>query len=290
MGNSIDVVGYLGRLGLRELAGAPPSAAGLSALHRAHAERVPYEGLAVWLGETTTVEPAESVERILRGRGGYCFHLNGAFAALLDALGYAVTRHFGGVQGNATRPAGANGNHVVLTVAGLPDEDAPDGEWLVDLGMGDGLHAPLPLVAGDHRQGPFRYALRTSAAEPGGWRFDHDPRGSFLGMDFRAEAVGMPAFAEMHRHLTTSPESGFVQVLVVARRDAGGADILRGRTLTRIGEDSRRTTVESADDYFAVLAELFGIPLGELDSSGRAALWRRVSAAHDEWRRQQDAA
>ena len=39
--------------------------------------------LWIWLGEKATVDPDESVRRILRGRGGYCYHLNGAFSALL---------------------------------------------------------------------------------------------------------------------------------------------------------------------------------------------------------------
>ena len=55
-----------------------------------------------------------------------------------------------------------------------PGAAAPEGRWLVDLGMGDGLHEPLPLAVGAFRQGPFAYGLRPSDAEPGGWRFDHE--------------------------------------------------------------------------------------------------------------------
>jgi N-hydroxyarylamine O-acetyltransferase len=80
------------------------------------------------------VDPLESAARILRGRGGYCCHLNGAFAELLHALGCRVRRHVGGVQGNPERPAGATGNHLVLRVSGLPSPDSPDGRRLVDLG------------------------------------------------------------------------------------------------------------------------------------------------------------
>jgi arylamine N-acetyltransferase len=277
---TIDVPGYLRRLGLPMQA---PSVAGLHALHRAHAERVPYECLEIWLGRPTTVEPAESVRRILRGRGGYCYHLNGAFSALLRALGYRVTRHVGGAQISADRPPGATGNHLVLTVSGLPSEAAPDGHWLVDLGMGDGLHEPLPLTPGEHRQGPFRYRLRPSEAEPGGWRFDHDPRGSFVGMDFRAEAAEMSAFAGMHRHLSTSPESAFVRVATVQRRDAGGVDIVRGLVLTRVGEAESRTVLDDRRDYFAVLADVFGLTLEDVTPAERDALWRRVTVAHEEW-------
>ncbi|XVV08411.1 arylamine N-acetyltransferase family protein [Actinoplanes sp. CA-131856] len=283
MDTGIDVDGYLRRLGLDGSAGRAPSVEQLTELHRAHAERVPYESLEIWLGRPTTVDPAESVGRILRGRGGYCYHLNGAFSALLRALGYHVTRHVGGVQPTTGRPAGADANHLVLTVSGLPSAEAPDGRWLVDLGMGDGLHGPLPLVAGTHRQGPFTYGLRPSEAEPGGWRFDHDPRGGFLGMDFRPEAAEMTAFAGKHHFLSTSPESGFVRTATAQRRDASGADVLRGLQLTRVEETADRTVLETPGDYFAALADLFGLTLDDVTAVERAAMWRRLTAAHERW-------
>jgi N-hydroxyarylamine O-acetyltransferase len=280
VGAGIDFSGYLRRLGVGRVA---PGLDGLRELHRAHAERVAYECLEIWLGRTTTVSPADSVGRIVRGRGGYCFHLNGAFSALLRELGYAVTRHYGGVQGNSSHPAGAVGNHLVLTVSGLPSDDAPDGEWLVDLGMGDGIYEPLPLVEGEYQQGPFRYRLSRSAAEADGWRFDHDPLGGFLGMDFRSEAVEMTAFAERHRELETSPTSGFVRIATVQRRDARGADVLRGLALTRVGDGERRVTLERRDDYFAALADVFGISLDDVGPAERDALWGRLLDAHERW-------
>jgi arylamine N-acetyltransferase len=280
---AIDVPGYLRRLGLGGLAGSAPSVASLHALHRAHAERVPYECLEIWLHRPTTIDPADSARRILRGRGGYCYHLNGAFSALLHALGYRVTRHVGGVQPTAQHAAGATANHMVLTVSGLPSPEAPHGDWLVDLGMGDGLHEPLPLTAGDHQQGPFRYALRPSAAEPGGWRFDHDPRGGFLGMDFRPGPAEIADFADQHRHLSTSPESGFVRTATVQRRDATGADVLRGLTLTRTEDTGTRTLLERPHDYFTALADIFGLTLDDVTPAERAALWQRLTTAHEQW-------
>ena len=57
----------------------PPSVDGLRRLHRAHVERVPYETMWIHADEPWGIDPEESVGRIARdGRGGYCFHLNGA--------------------------------------------------------------------------------------------------------------------------------------------------------------------------------------------------------------------
>ncbi|MFI6477113.1 arylamine N-acetyltransferase [Nonomuraea sp. NPDC050663] len=264
----MDIAAYLARLGRPDLLGAPATVDTLIQLHVAHIERVPYEALEIWLGRPTTVDPLESAGRIMRGRGGYCYHLNGAFSELARAMGFQVTRHVGGVQTSGVAP-GITANHLVLTVA------FPDGLWLADLGLGDAIHEPLPLVEGRYRQGPFEYGLRPSEF---GWRFDHDPSGSFEGMDFGLAPAEMSAFAQKHEYLTTSPESGFVRVATVQRRDSAGVDSLRGLTLTRNGQ--LVATLETPDDYFAALADVFGLTFGSAD---RERLWARVWRAHKEW-------
>lgn len=269
----VNVAAYLARIGRPDLLGAPPSPESLRELHIAHIERVPYEALEIWFGRPTTVDPLESAGRILAGRGGYCYHLNGAFSALIGALGYDVTRHVGGVQGNGAEP-GITANHLVLTVR------FPGSEWLVDLGLGDALREPLPLTAGSYRQGPFLYGMRPSEVAPGGWRFDHDPRGSFAGMDFGMEPTGMEAFAAKHHELSTSPESGFVRVATVQRRDAAGTDSLRGLALSRVGDRDESMILTTRRDYAEALADVFGLRFGEGDLE---TLWSRVHAAHEQW-------
>jgi N-hydroxyarylamine O-acetyltransferase len=284
-----DVDGYLARLGLP--APGRPSVAALFALHRAHVERVPYENLEIQLGCPTTVDPYESAERIVRRRrGGYCFHLNGAFAALLSALGYRVRWHVGGVQGSPDHPApGASGNHLALTVHGLIAEECPDGVWFVDVGLGDALHEPLPLRPGVFRQGPFTFALDRSSVVPFGWRFDHDPSGSFVGMDFAPGPAGPEDFAAMHVQLSTSPDSSFVRTLAVQRRDASGLDALRGRVLIRVegsadaGALRREEELTTAASWHAALADVFGLTLDDVPTDRRRALWERVCQAHDAW-------
>jgi N-hydroxyarylamine O-acetyltransferase len=275
----MDVDGYLRRLGIDDPGG--PSAENLDVLHRAHVERIPYEVIEIQLGRPTTVDPHEAAERIVaRNRGGYCYHLNGAFSLLLEALGYDVTWHRGGVQnGSDPEPVGATGNHLALTVAGLPTDENPGGDWLVDAGLGDALHRPLPLNAGRYRQGPFAYALMPSVVEPGGWRFEHDPDGSFTGMDFRPTRASQDDFRARHEYLSSSPHSPFVRTLSVQRRDATGVDALTGLVLKRL-PGGEAVTLDNEEAWFGALREVFGLQLDDVD---RRALWRRVSAAHEEW-------
>ncbi|MFI8966799.1 arylamine N-acetyltransferase [Streptomyces sp. NPDC053493] len=272
----IDVDGYLAVLGVERP--AEPSAEALWALHRAQVERVAYETLDNQLGRPSGIGAEESVARILRGRGGYCFQLNGAFGALLDALGYDVTLHRAGVQDEVEDPAGPGGDHLALTV-GI------DGErWLVDTGLAGGMYEPLPLREGTYVQGPFTYGMAPSAVVPGGWRFAHDPRGAFTAMVFAPEPVELSSFAAKHTFLSTSPESGFVRVLQAQLRDAKGVDMLRGCVLRRIdAEGTAERTVDTAGDWYDVLADVFHLDLGDVDAAARAELWRGVRAAHEQW-------
>jgi N-hydroxyarylamine O-acetyltransferase len=280
----LDVAAYLDRLGLPEQ--GRPSIEALRRLHRAHVEHVPYESLEIQLGRPTTVDPLESAERIVqRRRGGYCYHLNGAFSALLGALGYRVTRHVGGVQRTHDHAAGATAAHMALTVEGLPDETCPEGVWMADVGLGAALHEPLPLRDGVYRQGHLEFGVRRSDAVAGGWRLDNDPRGSFVGMDFRAEPAEIADFAAMHEYLSTAPESPFVRVSVVQRRDSSGADVLRGITLTRLGDPTPATVLRARVEWYEALADLFGLTLEDVDATERERLWKRLLAAHEEYER-----
>jgi arylamine N-acetyltransferase len=272
---------YLARLGLPA---EPPTVDALFRLHRAHVERVSYETLWIHLGEPWTVDPAESLTRIAtQGRGGYCFHLNGAFSELLAALGYDVIRHVGGVHGPDGASEDAMTNHLVLTVRKLPTDANPNGEWYVDAGLGDALHEPLPLVAGVYQQGPFRLELDETPGAVGDWHLTHDPAGSFPGMAWRSEPAPIDAFAERHTFLSTSPESGFVKILSAQRRDATGVDILRGLTLTRVGHGAATSTLETQAELTDVLRGRFRLDLSRIGDDAFTALWVRLLAAHEAW-------
>ncbi|MBB4911856.1 arylamine N-acetyltransferase family protein [Actinophytocola algeriensis] len=273
---------YLRRLGF----GTPPPATveTLHAVHRAQVERVPYESVWVWLGERRTIEPLDSVRYLVSGRGGYCYHQNGALATLLGWLGFRVHWHAGGVQGHPDAKPNVDGNHLALTVSGLPSDDNPGGEWFMDVGLGDGLIEPVPLRTGTYTQGPHTYGLRPSEIAPGGWRLDADESMSLHGMDFTpGEATAADLVAE-HERLQSAPDSSFVRTLVAFRRDVGGVDFLRGRVLKRLdttGETTRELT--SAPEWHTCLADVFGLPLSDVDTERKTLLWNRVTAAHEKW-------
>ena len=272
---------YLRRLGFT----TPPPATveTLHALHRAQVERVPYESVWVWLGERRTIQPLDSVRYLVSGRGGYCYHQNGALATVLGWLGFTVLWHRGGVQGHPDAKPNADGNHLALTVTNLPSEKNPGGEWFIDAGLGDGPHEPMPLHAGTYRQGPHTYGLRPSEIAPGGWRFDADSSMSLHGMDFLpGEATPADLQAE-HERLQSAPDSSFVKTLVAFRRTATGVDFLRGRVLKHVGHNENTTELNTRADWYACLADVFALPLSDVDEPRKAELWEKVTTAHKTW-------
>jgi N-hydroxyarylamine O-acetyltransferase len=272
---------YLRRLGLDA---EPPSVEALQRLHRRQVERIPYETMWLHGGEAWGIDPGDSVLRIaLQGRGGYCYHLNGAFAELLHSLGYAVSRHVGGVHGPDGPDAESAGNHVVLTVRGLSSDENPSGIWYVDAGLGDALHEALPLVPGDYEQAPFRFSLDDGAGS-GDWHLAHDPSGGFVGMSWTTADAEMAQFTAKHEWLSKSPDSPFAQVAVSERRDATGVDVIRGLMLIRIGDGAASSApLTQRTDWFGVLGDVFDLRFDNCAPEALDHLWNRVLAAHHAW-------
>jgi N-hydroxyarylamine O-acetyltransferase len=271
---------YLARLGVEA---ESPSVEFLFALVRRHAERVPYETMWIQSGELWGIDPRESARRIaLEGRGGYCYHLNGALGLLLHSLGYEVHGHVGGVHVSAGPDPDAVGNHLVLTVGGLPSSSNPSGAWYVDNGLGDALHEPLPLAPGMYVQAPFRMGLERVGGMD--WHLTHDPAGGFSGMSWTTASARQADFEEKHAWLSTAPESGFVQVAMAERRDATGVDVVRGLILARIGTNAfTAEPLTGKQEWFDLLADVFGLHFDASPPGAREKLWETVVGAHRRW-------
>ena len=284
----VTVADYLARLGLE--ATGPPSADALAELQASHLERVVFENLEIQRGRPTTVDDAESAERIVkRGRGGYCFHLNGAFGLLLEALGYDVTRRRGTVQpldDGAPSPA----QPPRRARARPADRRAPGGDVVGGGRPGRRSHRAAGAERG--RGEDDLYTLRHRAlARLRGRLAPAAGGGRALGHRRRRHARRRAAaeVAAAHERLSTSPESRFVRTATVQRRHAGGLDVLRARELSHVERAGTRTTLLADEgEWFAALADVFDLELPDVDAAERRALWERVSAQHDAWAAERD--
>jgi N-hydroxyarylamine O-acetyltransferase len=244
---------YLHRIGAARP--AAPDTAALRALHRRHLLSVPFENLSVHLGEEIALEEDVLLDKIVtRRRGGFCYELNGLFAALLHHLGYGVTLHAARVfDGDRL---GNPFDHLALTV------DAADGSrWLADVGFGRNSIHPLRLedrADQPDTSGVFRLVeadgpdgdldvLREGTAQ---YRMEARPR---VLADFRAGCW-------WHR---TSPQSFFTRSPVCSLPTGdGGRVTLSGRTLVTTSADGvRREHEVPADKVLAAYREHFGLEL-----------------------------
>ncbi|OXM55363.1 arylamine N-acetyltransferase family protein [Amycolatopsis alba] len=141
----MDVAAYLDRLGLDRPATADVTA--LRMLQERHLAVVPFENLSIHLGEPIVLDTEALFDKIVRRRrGGFCYELNGLFAALLRELGFDVSLKSAKVFG----PGGALGppfDHAAIRV----ELDEP---WLADVGFGRFSRFPLRLSATEAQADP----------------------------------------------------------------------------------------------------------------------------------------
>lgn len=194
----MDVDAYLARIGIDEVGDV--SFEELERLQRAHLSRVPFENLDVFHRRGVFTDAGWSVAKIVaRGRGGWCYELNGAFATLLSSLGFEV-RWLGATVLLDSVSASPVPDHLAIEVT-------LDRPYLVDVGFGDSFIRPLPLDSeGPHDggSGMYRFAFDGAATallfegrdrpEPQ-YRFG---RRSFTAGDFEAASLRLQTEAGLH--------------------------------------------------------------------------------------------
>ena len=262
---------YLRRVGFSGTARA--DIATLRRLHRAHLASIPYENLDVQLGRPVGFDPAAVFAKLVHSRrGGWCFEMNGLLAWALEQIGFRVMRVAGAVL-REQRGDGVIGNHLALVVE-------LDQLYLADVGFGDGLIEPVPIVAGAIRQDFLEFGLERVGEW---WRFHNHPHGGAASFDFQVTAAPMEVFERQSCWLQTSPDSGFVQNAVCQRFHRGELSILRGRVLKVVDANGvTQRTLDSVAAYRDVLDRRFDIELPEVE-----LLWGRISQRHAAWLEQQ---
>ncbi|MFJ3585000.1 arylamine N-acetyltransferase [Streptomyces sp. NPDC090127] len=250
----VPVDAYLRRIGA--VRPGRPDAAALRDLHLRHLKTVPFENLSIHLGEDIVLEEKPLLDKVVgAGRGGFCYELNGTFAALLRALGFGVTLLQARVFGDGGR-LGVPYDHMAMVV-----DTAGEGRWLADVGFGDHSHLPLALDdRGDQVDpaGTFRVVdaeggdldvLRNGTPQ---YRLETRPR---VLADFTAGAW-------YHR---TSPDSHFPRSLVCTRVTDEGRVTLSGHKLVTHAHGERTERLLDGDEEVrAAYRDLFGIELAEL--------------------------
>ncbi|NTV68742.1 MAG: arylamine N-acetyltransferase [Azonexaceae bacterium] len=266
--NNFPAGRYLARLGLDQWPAL--NAAGLAELVCAQARAISFENLDTLSGTPVDVRLDSIIDKVLeRGRGGYCFELNGLLGAALQAAGFTAQRRLARVS--FRRPGPGPRTHLLWLVE-------LDGEtWLADAGFGGpGTFAPIrfvPDVVTEQAGARFRLVdegacgLHLQRWIDGAWADVYlIDRGPVLDMDI-----------DMGNHFTSTwPGSPFRNIFMCFTRSGDDILSLEGNTLVRRNghyEPVERQTIRDAEHLHTVLTRQFKL---DVPKSLALASWQRV--------------
>jgi N-hydroxyarylamine O-acetyltransferase len=255
------VSAYLERIGVDPATVTAPDLDTLERLQRAHVTTIPFETLAITgdpygkrEGEGVVLSVPHLYEKIVeRGRGGYCYELNGLFAALLAELGCDVRRAAARMVRDVRIPA----NHHVIIVGEKPPH-------LVDVGMGPPkVRRPLPLT-GEGRTDESGVEWRVTESDRPDARYRSVYRRS--GDDewtprciFGDIPRPLHYFAATNDYFQTAPESPFTGEPHISIATNEGHRTLSGDTFTERTPTGERERTVTGDDWHALLESAFGL-------------------------------
>lgn len=246
---------YLRRLG--DEAPARPTEQALRSLHRAHLQRVPFENLDIHLGTPIELDQPAFAEKIaVRSRGGFCYELNGAFAALLTTLGFEVelleARVFGGGE--------LSGRFAHLTLA----TRLADRALLTDVGFGrGGFDEPIDLDARTRqRDTAGMFELVDVQGEDGWVDLVRDGQPEYR---FSREPHALSDYAGGCAFNQRSPESPFTRGTVCTIRTPLGRTTLAGTRLIETEGTGRRERELGLAEFGEVLQQGFAIGLEQAE-------------------------
>src|SRR5229473_915166 len=227
----------------------------LRIIHRAHLETVPFENLDISLKRPIVLDQDRFLHKIVdENRGGFCYELNGALAALLREMGYHVTL----LSARAPHKDGSPGpefDHLALRV----DLDQP---WLADVGFGECFLEPLLLEPGiEQKQDQATFRIREEGNSLSVERQQHDGswKTEYL---FTLTPRRLEEFAGMCHFHQTSPESHFTQKRLCTLATPGGRITLSDMKLIVTENGNRQeSTLGSEEEWRRALKQHFEIVL-----------------------------
>ena len=251
MADLVDLDSYFARIGYEGPREATLEV--LRALHLRHAQAIPFENLSPFVGLPVAID-LPSLEKKLVGarRGGYCFEQNALFSAVLEALGFEVTRLAARVMWNVPSGVVTPRAHMVLKVR-IGGQD-----YQADVGFG-GLTQTAPLLIDGGEQSTPHEKFRISRAgdtymieaRAGGewralYRFDLTPQ---LPIDYTYS----------NYYVATNPASPFVNGLMLCRPHENGRYTLSNRMFSSYAKDGavERHELKNANELVGVLREQF---------------------------------
>lgn len=256
--------GYLDRIGLAK---PEPSAEGLAQLQQAQLNAIAFENINPLLGVLPDLAPPALTEKIIdKGRGGYCFELNGLLGLALGELGFEYQPILARVR--MGRGEGGPRHHLAYIV------EAEGEHWLVDAGFGGPSHYhPLRMDMEQEQSQEddvFRIRYETVSGES---VLERRQDGDWFSLySFDRAAVRRCDLDAANVLCSTWEQSPLSQNLLLCRNTDFGRIHLYNTTFTEFRAGERISTiVETAEHLNALVRDDFRIAASDAELSGIAS-------------------
>ncbi|MEO9965875.1 MAG: arylamine N-acetyltransferase [Reichenbachiella sp.] len=249
---ALDVDKYLMRLKVRRE--RIPNLKFLKTLHKAHLYRIPFENLDIHMGNQIILDVQKIYQKVvLKGRGGFCYELNGLFYHLLSHLGYSCHLISGRTYEDGS--LAPEFDHAAILV------DVDDTSYLVDVGFGDLFIDPKALHPGKVQMDYTKYfridktiddeyIVKVSTDS-----FNYESK--YLFTKTKRQLV---EFIDMCDYHQVNPKSPFTKKMLITRATPRGRITLTNRKLSATISGKKEEIVLLNHDEFRVkLLQHFGI-------------------------------
>jgi N-hydroxyarylamine O-acetyltransferase len=251
----LDLEAYLARID--HTGTVAPTDDCLAQIQQAHLASIPFENLDILLRKPLRLDLAGLVAKLVDSRrGGYCFEQNALLAAVLERIGFSVTRLAARVRVGkvVVRPR----NHMLLGV------QLGRTLHIADVGFGvSGPFRPLPLVA--DREETQAYETFRFVLQGAEWVYQSRTDTGWQDLySFTLEPWLPVDFEPCNWYTSTHPSSRFTQILCVQRVLPGEKRLLVNQDYESVTAErtDTRTVVEDAD-VLATLSSDFGLAFPE---------------------------
>ena len=253
---SFDKRKYLERIGLNPDDSYPLTYETLCKLQYAHVTTVPYENADIVNGIELKLDTESLFDKVVnRKRGGYCFELNGLFAALLREMGFTVTDFMARfLRGETEIPIR---RHRVLCV------DLGNERIICDVGIGS-VAPRYPLLLKENIvQEQFSETYRFVKDDFLGWVIEELHEGEWRNFfSFTEEKQLDKDYIATSFYCEKHPDSIFTGAWMLSIKTKEGRKTLDGNVYKEfVGTQTENVKEIDEKDIPCVMKDVFGIDL-----------------------------
>lgn len=251
----MDVNKYLERIDVS--AEVKPDPETLRLLHRSHLYKVPFENLDIHSGRKIILDEEKLLHKIIdKKRGGFCYELNGAFYALLKAIGFNVKRVSAGVYENE-KGFSPDFDHMALIVK------TGEEKYLADVGFGDSFIEPMKFKTGEIQEDEGGF-FKISEPENNGYYIlyrSSDRKNFTQQYKFSLTPRELNEYDAMCEYHQTSPESHFMQKIICSKATESGRVSISDLKLITTSGRTKEQRIITEDEFYSLLKSCFNVSL-----------------------------